>query len=536
MIALPQRSPVSVHPGTAHLERKRDYAEKRRAAARLPLGAATAWLVLAALLAGCAHIKPAPIAEERALPAAASPLWTNVAAAWPGDDRFSVLNSGHDAYEWRLRAIDSASSSLDLQTFLWKEDRAGGTILARILAAADRGVRIRILLDDSFTVGEGDTISALTRHPNIQFRIYNPFARRPDDLVLRQIANATDFDRVDHRMHNKVMITDTQAAIVGGRNLADEYFGLHPSANFRDLEVVAVGPVVAELARVFDSYWQSPWSIPAADVVGTAADGRALEQLRTRLNERHTGDPGTSPTAALEAWQALVAEAAPGSAEVLADEPARSDPAKESPTQLAAGLIARIDAAVSEVVLVSAYLVPTPELADSLRRAVHRGVRVRILTNSLRSNNHTAAHSAYRGFIRSLIGYGVELHEVRALAKDRGLYMAPPVDTKHLGLHAKAILFDDDLSFVGSANLDPRSLEINTEMGLIIRSTGLNARLRAALGVDFDTRNAWHLQELPDGELRWVGDDAVLSEQPAESELQRLEDWFFSKLPIRDKM
>jgi putative cardiolipin synthase len=171
-----------------------------------------------------------------------------------------------------------------------------------------------------------------------------------------------------------------------------------------------------------------------------------------------------------------------------------------------------------------------------LRRAQARGVRVRILTNSLRSNNHTAAHSAYRGFVRSLIGHGVDLHEVRALAKDRSLYMVPPVDAKHLGLHAKAILLDDDLSFVGSANLDPRSLRLNTEMGLLVRSRELNRQLREAFGVDFDRRNAWRLEGLPDGSVRWVGDDQVLTVQPAESTWQRLEDWFFSGLPIRNEM
>jgi putative cardiolipin synthase len=221
---------------------------------------------------------------------------------------------------------------------------------------------------------------------------------------------------------------------------------------------------------------------------------------------------------------------------VLADAPAQADPAAEAPDQLARALIEQLDRARSEIVLVSAYLVPTPELADALRRAQARGVRVRILTNSLRSNNHTAAHSAYRGFIRSLLGHGVELHEVRALAKDRSLYMAPPVDAKHLGLHAKAILLDDDLSFVGSANLDPRSLQLNTEMGLLVRSRELNRQLREAFGVDFDRRNAWHLEGMPDGSVRWVGDDQVLNVQPAESTWQRLEDWFFSGLPIRNEM
>ena len=337
-----------------------------------------------------------------------------------GGDRFHVLNRSDEALTWRLRAIDSATASIDLQTFLWKPDTAGLAILSRVLAAADRGVRVRILLDDSFTVGEGDVIGAIAQHPNIEFRIYNPFAQRPDSLALRQVANLGDFARIDHRMHNKVMITDARAAIVGGRNLADEYFGMHPTANFRDLELLALGPIIGQLSQLFDRYWRSPWSIPASAVVGAPAPGKGLDRLRTQLVERAQAGPAESADARLAAWTALAAGAIPGGATVLADEPAQVDPARETPNQLASALIEQ-------------------------------------------------------------------------------------VDDKHLGLHAKAVLFDDDLSFVGSANLDPRSLKINTEMGLLVRSRELSRQLRDALGIDFDTRNAWHLEAAAGGNLKWVG-------------------------------
>jgi putative cardiolipin synthase len=492
-------------------------------------------LAASALLPGCLATGPASAPDQTVLPPSQDrPRPSPEAGA--ERDGFHILSRGEEAFTWRLRSIDGATTSIDLQTFLWMPDTAGLAILSRILAAADRGVRVRILLDDSFTVGEGDGIAALAQHPNIEFRIYNPFAQRPDSLVLRQLANLADFARVDHRMHNKVMITDARTAIVGGRNLADEYFGLHPTANFRDLELLTVGPNVGQLSQLFDRYWRSPWSISAHDVLGTPAAGKGLDNLRAQLAGRVQAGPTESADARLAAWTALASNAIRGEAAVLADEPAQVDPARETPNQLARALVEQVDQADSELILVSAYLVPTPELADALQRAEQRGVQVRILTNSLRSNNHTAAHSAYRGFVRSLLGHGVDLHEVRALAKDRSLYMVPPVDDKHLGLHAKAILFDEDLSFVGSANLDPRSLNINTEMGLLVRSRELNRQLRDALGIDFDTRNAWRLEESPDGTVKWVGDDQVLSEQPAESPLQRIEDWFFSTLPIRDKM
>lgn len=497
------------------------------------------WVTLAT---GCQSTPPSSPATaagpvQSALPPSQDPLWTGLGAAAPGD-RFLPLNRNDEALAWRLRAIDTATSAIDLQTFLWLPDTAGRLILARILAAADRGVRVRILLDDSFTVGEGDAISAVAQHPNIEVRIYNPFRQRPDDLVLRQLTNLTEFSRIDHRMHNKAMIVDGRAAIVGGRNLADEYFGLNPGANFRDFELLTFGPAVGGLSALFDRYWRSPWSVPAQEVLGDQLSGTSLETLQSALigQAATVVGPTESATERHAAWRALADKSLAGQSSILADDPAQVDPARETPNQLAGTLIAHIDQARAELVMISAYLVPTPELADAIRRAQARGVRVRILTNSLRSNNHTAAHSAYRGFIRSLLGYGVELHEVRALAKDRSLYMVPPVDSKHLGLHAKVILLDDDLSFVGSANLDPRSLNINTEMGLLVRSGALNRQLRDAFGVDFETRNAWHLEQTADGKLHWVGDDQVLSEQPAESPLQRLEDWFFSELPIGGKM
>lgn len=489
--------------------------------------------------AGCQATPPSPppvqAQQTQALPPSQDRLWKTLAAAAPGN-RFHVLNRADDALVWRLRAIDTATVAIDLQTFLWKPDTAGRAFLQRVLAAADRGVRVRILLDDSFTVGEGDAIGAVAQHPNVEVRIYNPFTHRPDSLALRQVANLADFARIDHRMHNKVIIVDGRAAIVGGRNLADEYFGLHPTANFRDLELLSLGPVVGELSRLFDRYWRSPWAVPAQDVVGVPAAGKDLATLQARLAGVQTSTAVEAPAQRQAAWKKLAVGSIAGQVTVIADEPAAVNPALETPNQLAAALIRQIDEARSEAVLISAYLIPTPELADALRRAQARGVNVRILTNSLRSNNHTAAHSAYRGFIRALLGHGVELHEVRALAKDRELYMVPPVEAKQLGLHAKAILFDDDLSFVGSANLDPRSFNLNTEMGLLVHSARLNRELRAAFGVDFETRNAWHLEETSEGHVQWVGDDQVLKEQPAESELQRLEDWFLGSLPIKDKM
>jgi len=236
-------------------------------------------------------------------------------------------------------------------------------------------------------------------------------------------------------------------------------------------------------------------------------------------------------------WQAIAQVAHPGHADFFFDQPASDDPAasEDAPDQLAYELVRLIDGAESEVIMVSAYLVPAPEWEAIIERAEARGVQVRILTNSLKSNNHLSAHAAYEKHVSRLIEYGAELHEVRVAGEDRALYMRQPVEEKELGLHAKLLLIDDDISFVGSCNLDPRSLKINTEVGLIIDSVELNRALREMLSVDFEPRNAWAVQQNENGKLVWISDDEVLTHQPASS-IQRLEDWFLGLLPIDAEM
>ena len=223
-------------------------------------------------------------------------------------------------------------------------------------------------------------------------------------------------------------------------------------------------------------------------------------------------------------WLSAVRSAYPGEASVIADEPAQEHPEAENelPNQLEHVLVKWIDRSNEELVIVSAYLIPTRQLEHAVERAETRGVRVRILTNSLRSNNHLAAHSAYRNHVHRLIGHGADLHEVRAYAKDRSMYMRNPADKKKLGLHAKLILIDQEHTFIGSTNMDPRSLHLNTEIGVFIKSYELTQHLREKLEIDFHKRNSWHLQLAGNGMVIWVADDIVLDSQPIDSAFQRL--------------
>jgi putative cardiolipin synthase len=189
------------------------------------------------LITACSSLEPVQLPSEYTPAPAETSFWTSVHAS-PGEDWHVLLNNGPQALDWRLRAIDSATETIDLQTFLLKFDTTGAFILDHLLSAADRGVLVRMLIDDTFLAGEDQMLLALSEHPNVEYRVFNPFKRRSGGLLTRQLLNLGEFGRLDHRMHNKSMTVDNRVAIVGGRNLADEYFGLDEEANFRDLELL----------------------------------------------------------------------------------------------------------------------------------------------------------------------------------------------------------------------------------------------------------------------------------------------------------
>lgn len=495
------------------------------------------FLFLALLTTGCASLQPLDLPEDQTLPPSNAALWRAIGDIRE-DNWHILLDHGPSALDWRLSAIDSATESIDLQTFLWLWDDTGTLVMRHLLEAAERGVLVRLLVDDSFLMGDDQRSLALNEHPNVEYRVYNPFRARPSQAVARQLLNLNEFHRIDHRMHNKAFVVDNRVAIVGGRNMADEYFGLHEEANFRDLELLIGGPIAWEVSAEFDRYWNDSWSYPAEFI---DADNPPLSTVRGLL-EQMPVDPAIHPEQSAlkrqQRWISAVRSAYPGAPKLLADTPLSDDPEapEGQPVQLANQLMNILDMAEDEVLIVSAYLIPTSELEDSIARATERGVNVRLLTNSIQSNNHLVAHSAYRNHINTLLTSGAGLHEVKIDAEDRARHMLKPVSDKKLALHAKGLIIDDEWVFIGSTNLDPRSLRINTEMGLLVDSPQLNAALRAAVQPDFAETNAWSLRMTADGGVQWVSGDVVLDEQPAASFMQRIEDWFLSHLPVEDEL
>jgi putative cardiolipin synthase len=488
-------------------------------------------------LAGCTSLKPVESAPEYTATPADAAIWDAIGEVQSGDWHV-LLNDGPTALDWRLRAIDTATNSIDFQTFLWSFDTVGAMVLDHMIQAADRGVTVRILVDDTFLVQQDDALLALAEHPNIEYRVFNPFKRRSGGTVTRQLLNLAEFGRLDHRMHNKSMVVDDRIAIVGGRNIADEYFGLNSGANFRDVEMLLGGNITREVSTAFDTYWNDRWTFPIEALSHQKASAQNLAEARHANEAALSLHAELSREESIEKWRQLVANADTGHAILYADRPPEDNPkrAAEAPVQVANEIIKLFDAAESEILIVSAYLIPTPHLEGAVERAIDRGVRVRILTNSIGSNNHLSAHSAYRNHINTLLGHGAEMHEVRTDAVDRDRYMLQPVELKQLALHAKALVIDNDKVFIGSANLDPRSLRVNTEMGFLVESEPFNRTLRAALEGDFLTSNAWRLELQRDGRVFWLADDQVLESQPATSFMQRIEDWFFSNMPIEGEL
>ena len=494
-------------------------------------------LLIAILITSCTTLDPVSQPEEFTPAPSGDHLWKDLQSIRPGD-WYSLLNDGPTALDWRLRSIDTATSSIELQTFLWDLDTTGRLILKHIITAADRGVKVRILIDDTFLLSEDDMLLALHEHPNIEYRIFNPNKRRANSFLTRQVLNLGEFHRLDHRMHNKSMVIDNRIAIIGGRNLADEYFGLHDKANFRDLELLVGGPIVQDISQAFDRYWNDRWSVSIDQIAHVKP---SPERLITDIQEI-TIPKGVHYEETVqqrnEQWKSLVRRSYTGKAKLIVDRPPENNPADaaEAPIQVAEKLQELIDNALSEILVITAYLIPSEHLEQIFGNAVERGVRVRVLTNSIRSNNHLTAHSAYRNHIKTLLTNGVELHEVRIDARDRDVYMLSPTEKKSLALHAKALLIDGQKVFIGSANLDPRSLRINTEMGLLVESKALGERLKGIVGPDYDSANAWQLNIDQHGRVSWVSDYITLDSMPAAGFMQRIEDWFFSLLPLDEEL
>ena len=359
-------------------------------------------------------------------------------------------------------------------------------------------------------------------------------------MSFRYFENLNDYARTNHRMHNKLLIADGQVAIVGGRNIASEYFDFNKEENFRDIDVLTTGKVLPEISASFDDYWNSGWAYPVTIVDHRRAEASELSSLRKRLRSNASvlddwqaaadTDPQTLPAR----WAGLAGTLLPGKARVLEDNPHFEG---ESLPMQAADHISRLFSTTNkEAMSISAYLIPSDDLLKMAQTLTDRGVRIRALTNSLASNNHVPAHTAYRHRRKQIIEAGVELHELHPDPAERDHFEAPGFGAEIVRLHAKILVLDQRLVFVGTINTDPRSMVLNTEVSLMIDSPELARGILTAFAPDFLPENSWQVTLDEQGELQWQSGDEVLTQQPAGSIWQRMGDAFFGLLPIDTQM
>lgn len=500
------------------------------------LKAATVLLIVAASAILVARIVFAlPLVQGRvddvALPPPqGGPLAERAATNRPGLTGVTALGSGADAFAARILLADAAVSSIDVQYYIWRGDLTGSLLLDALRRAANRGVRVRLLLDDNGTSGLDAEIAQLDAHANIEVRLYNPFNLRR----FKMLSYTFDFFRLNRRMHNKSFTVDGLATIVGGRNIGDEYFGTGPTPLFVDLDILAVGEIVPEVAADFDRYWASPSVSPAGSIVAATGGDPISERLR-----RWHDAPQVDEYAAILTDSSIVAALSTGSldlewtnAVLVSDDPAKGKGAVAREDLLTGQLTRAVGAIESRFDGVTPYFVPGKAGVEAFATLQAQGVTVRMLTNSLEATDVLPVHSGYAKRRKAMLGSGIALYELRRQAaldtpEELGIF-----GSSGASLHAKTFAVDGARIFVGSFNFDPRSTQLNTEMGLLIDSTSLASRLHQVFDDEFSGL-AWRV-ETHNGELSWVDPAAgtISADEPGTSRFRDLALTVIGWLPV----
>ncbi len=495
-------------------------------------------LVLLLLFSGCAKVsfdqpKPYSAAFTDTTDTALGKEVTDWVASSQGLSGFYPLDQGMDALGVRLRLAERAEKSIDLQYFLMKDDTAGAVMTKALLMAADRGVRIRFLIDDVFTTFPDRYFLLLNQHPNINIRIFNPLSRSG----FSTLNFVGQFSQANRRMHNKSFTVDNVISVVGGRNIADEYFELKTDSVFVDFDVLAMGPITADISSSFDEYWNHSRAVPISQFIKPRQE-EDLETIRTEINDELSAIYDTVYERALNSrlLQDLITNQQPlfvAPARVLVDSPDKlTNKIDITQNQLANDLHEVLLSAETEAIFISPYYVPGDSGVQLIRDLVAKGVRVIIITNSLASTNHVAVHSAYARYRKAVIRAGAELYEARTNAAQEITGNTDSPDA--LTLHTKAFFFDRRKIFVGSLNLDPRSIDINAEMGLLIDSEAMVGSLTQDMDDDLATLT-YRVRENGKGNLEWHcrinNRDVIETTEPLTTWGRRFKAWFMNIAP-----
>ncbi|WP_233523459.1 phospholipase D family protein [Dyella solisilvae] len=456
---------------------------------------------------------------------------------------FRLLTLSTNALLSRVALADHAKHSIDLQYYIFANDMTGHLMMQHLLAAADRGVRVRILIDDNNFTDTDHLFEGLNSHPNIKVRLFNPLQTRDPSMLSRAAQFMLDWRRLNRRMHNKSFIVDNSVAIIGGRNIGDPYFDAGSDTHFRDLDVVAIGPVVQQASDAFDAYWNCDAAYPLKSLTSANEAAQSLDRTRQILKDK------VRAFAQSDYAQAVMDELPDGPtadrrgawfwgvAELVADQPEKIETSHDVPAlRIGPKLKAMVDGAQHEILATTPYFIPGDEGTKHLTAIVQRGVSVKILTNSLASTDETAAHAGYVHYRKDLIEGGVQLFELRPSA---GQSQASTALGKSSGisLHAKTIVVDNRLVFIGSLNMDQRSKLLNTEMGVIVDSPGLAKAIADFFYTATAPTNAYQVTMDPGSHhLVWRasdnGKDVIHQSEPDASTKRRAEVSFLRLLPI----
>jgi len=517
-------------------------------------------VLVVALLGGCASLPPGsdyPRSESAAL---AHPEETrlgrqfeNAAAEHNGNSGFRIIPVGADGFLTRMQVIQAAERTLDLQYFIFRGDETGRLLTGAVLRAADRGVRVRILIDDGETVAGDGQITALEAHPSVEIRIFNPFAYRGSSMLLRAVEFLFNASRLDYRMHNKLLVVDNAVALIGGRNIGDQYFQIDPDAQYADDDVFAAGPIARQLSATFDEYWNNALSIPSEALSGGKSSHSALNEHRQDLKEesqqlKADGVDYVKRVASGEPFNGMLSGRLPliwAPAQLICDSPDKKKvESGEMVGRLMNRAVANATVAVqSELLMVTPYLIPGEEGTQLFKELRQRNVRVRVLTSSLESSTVLLAQAGYMHYRVPLLENGVELYEIRSLLGNaRGSGQTAAISRYgNYSLHAKLFVLDRQRLFIGSMNFDQRSMHLNTEIGLIIDSPALAQQVAARFEAMVHPANAYALELRSDPaggppSLVWHtqedGKSVEYDVEPARSDWQRIKVNVLTLLPM----
>jgi len=502
----------------------------------------TGVLLALLLLAGCAQLPPRPDLPAAAAlePSESTPLDQATApleAQHPGQSAFRLVVEGTEAFVSRVQSARMAARSLDVQSYIWHMDLTGTFFIQELLLAADRGVRVRLLLDDMDARNDNDMLAALAAHPNIEVRTFNPFASRSG--AMRFMAEATtSFERINRRMHNKSWIADNRLAIVGGRNVGDEYFGASEGVNFIDLDFAMIGPVVREASVSFDRYWNSPSAYPIETLDPAAVTADALDRLREKLRSHSAQAEQSRYAQALRADDAIERMVAgdwpmqwSANFRFVSDDPLKVTMKERDAkrTNVGATLVPLVAAAEKQLSIISPYFVPGEEVTTRFGNMAGSGTAVRILTNSLAANDVAAVHGGYSRHRKDLLEGGVQLWELKPLpgSEDNASFFG----SSGASLHTKAFAVDSRGLFVGSYNLDPRSTWLNCEQGVFAQSEPLAVQLEEIFDRQTAGEHAWHVS-LEEGKLQWTDGHETVDHDPHASWGRRFQAWLARTLRL----